>query len=170
MKGIFKIFREGGIEVWSISNSRFSIFKRNQKEIINFWAEADEISEISKIQRLESGISIEVLTILPKKVEASEFELEIPFIEVPTLGEFDEYLKFLDIWGEDKDLYYNIYSDDHLAPKNCILVVSKSDNQYSITLTGEYDDSSHSGKENTRFEINIVCKLENSHVGYWTKS
>jgi hypothetical protein len=169
MKGTVEINRKKTSEFWIVTSGNFSIFNRNEKELLNFWVEATEVSENSDETRSEFGISVEVLFELPDNFDQANFLLPIPYIEVPTLGDMDKYQKFQSIWGEDKNLYYNIYYDEHTDIENARIAVRKIGNEFDVVLEGIFDDSFHEGTENTILRISVNCELDNQHKGFWTE-
>ena len=164
MKGFVKILRNEINEIWNIDSGNFSIFKRNDKELLNFWISAETISEGSQENRSGSGITIEILAEISKDINKNGFKLTVPYIPVPSLGEIDEYKNFHNIWGEDKDLYYN----QHIEIINCILDATKEVKNYKVTLNGEIDDSFHGRTKKTQIELYCECELSYNHSGYWT--
>lgn len=169
MKGIVNIHRKATSEIWNITSGNFSIFSRNRKKLLNFWVEASVPNKSSKENRSEFGISVEVLFEIENHLDMTNFNLRIPYVNVPTLGELEKYKEYQLIWGEDKDLYYNIYYDEHTDIENATIKVKKEKNEYVIILEGIFDDRFHQGSEETEVNIIARCQLDNEHKGFWTQ-
>lgn len=152
-----------------MTSGNFSTFNRKGKELMNFWVEALVANKDSEENRNESGITVEILCEIPNQIEKSNFVFQIPYLEVPTLGQIGKYKEYHEIWGEDKDLYYNIYYDGHVDIENAEIRVNKVKKEYEIELKGTFDDSFHGGIQNTLVKVNVMSKLEIRHKGFWTK-
>ncbi len=169
MKGNIKIFRNEFIEIWDIESVNFSIFKRNNKQILNFWIDCNKLSEDSQENRSDSGFTLEILIELPENIDKTDFNLRIPFLEVPSLGNIEKVKDYHNKWGEDKDLYYNVYYEQHIDIINCNFNAIKIGQEYHIKLTGIIDDTFHQGSMNTNISINVTTELNDIHKGFWTE-